>query len=78
MTKRSTLRNPETCPHGATHRVSGTRNLWHCVMCGGMLEDNVTLVEAGAEPVGPSEDISEAVKRPLGPGKITGLLRRES
>ena len=48
MTKRARplLKDPKTCLHSATHRVSGTRDLWHCVQCGGLLQDNVTLVEA--------------------------------
>lgn len=39
------LKDPQSCYHGATSRVTGTRNLWRCLQCGGVLEDNLKLVE---------------------------------
>lgn len=36
--------NPETCKHTVTIRVSGTRDLWKCSHCEGILVDNVDLL----------------------------------
>lgn len=48
-------RKPESCHHGVTRRVAGTRDLWRCTECGGLLEDNVTLVR-------PPPDTPEGVR----------------
>lgn len=38
-------KEPTGCRHEVTHRISGTRDLWHCHQCGGVLVDNVKLLE---------------------------------